>query len=161
MSKIILPDSFSSNSSSSASSQYFRPNNNTSQSPQNPTTDSAIIYDLCKKVAALEKENKTFRKHISKEASFYKSITRLSNVAIVFLLALPVVQLLIVAVLIYFLRDDSSFINLLKGGFAIIGIATIFEMLYIPKKIHDIEKKVEKLEEKSNQPLAEVMTYQE
>ena len=161
MSQIIPPDSFSSNSSSSASSQYFRPNNNTSQSPQAPTTDSALIYDLCNKVATLEKDNKIFRKHISKEASFYKSITRLSNAAIVFLLALPVVQLLIVAVLVYFLSDDSSFINLLKGGFAIIGIATIFEMLYIPKKIHDLEKKVEKLEEKSNQPFAEVMTYQE
>lgn len=161
MSKLILPDSFSSNSSSSASSQYFRPNNNTSQSPQNPTTDSTIIYDLCNKVATLEKENKAFGKHISKEASFYKSITRLSNTAMVFLLALPVVQLLIMAVLVYFLRDDNTFINYLKGGFAVIGIATIFEMLYIPKKINDLEKKVEKLEEKCNQPIAEVMTYQE
>jgi len=161
MSKIILPDSFSSNSSSSAFSQYFRTNNNTSQSPRNPTKDSAIIYELCKKVATLEQENKIFRKHISKEASFYKSITRLSNFAIVFLLVLPVAQILIVAVLVYFLKDDSTFINLLKGGFAIIGIATIFEMLYIPKKIHDLEKAVEKLERKSNQPAAEDVTYQE
>ena len=59
------------------------------------------------------------------------------------------------------MRDDSTFINYLKGGFAIIGIATIFEMLYIPKKINDLEKKVEKLEEKRNQPIAEIMTYQE
>lgn len=161
MSNLILPDNLSSNSSSSASSQYFRPNNNTSQSPQNPTTDSALIYDLCNKVAALEKDNKIFRKHISKETKFYKSITTLSNTAIVLLLALPVVQLLIIAVLVYFLKDDSSFINLLKGGFAIIGIATIFEMLYIPKKINDLEKKIEKLEEKINQPLAEIVTYQE
>lgn len=34
-------------------------------------------------------------------------------------------------------------------------------MLYIPKKINDLEKKVEKLEEKRNQPIAEIMTYQE
>jgi len=161
MSKLILPDSFSSNSSSSASSQYFRSNNNTSQSPQNPTTDSAIVYDLCNKVATLEKENKAFKKHIAKETSFYKSITRLSNTAIFLLLALPVAQLLIMAILVYFLREDSSFIKLLKGGFAVIGIATICEMLYIPKKINDLEKKIEKLEEKSNQPLAEVVTYQE
>lgn len=161
MSKFILPDNPSSNSSSSASSPYFCSNTNTSQSPNNPTSDSAIIYELCNKVSFLEKETKSIKRHISKEVNFYKSIVRLSNTAMVFLFVLPVMQLLIIAILVYFLRDDNTFVNYLKGGFAIIGIATIFEMLYIPKKINDLEKKVEKLEEKSNQPLAEIMTYQE
>ncbi len=160
MSKLILPDNPSSNSSSS-SSPYFRSNTNTSQPPHNPASDSTIIYELCSRVSFLESENKSIKQHISKEVNFYKSISRLSNTAIVFLFALPVVQLLIISILVYFLRDDSTFINYLKGGFAIIGIATIFEMLYIPKKINDLEKKVEKLEEKRNQPIAEIMTYQE
>ena len=160
MSKLILPDNPSSNSSSS-SSPYFRSNTNTSQPPHNPASDSTIIYELCSRVSFLESENKSIKQHISKEVNFYKSISRLSNTAIVFLFALPVVQLLIISILVYFLRDDSTFINYLKGGFAIIGIATIFEMLYIPKKIKDLEKKVEKLEEKRNQPIAEIMTYQE
>lgn len=160
MSKLILPDNPSSNSSSS-SSPYFRSNTNTSQPPHNPVSDSTIIYELCSRVSFLESENKSIKQHISKEVNFYKSISRLSNTAIVFLFALPVVQLLIISILVYFLRDDSTFINYLKGGFAIIGIATIFEMLYIPKKINDLEKKVEKLEEKRNQPIAEIMTYQE
>lgn len=160
MSKLILPDNPSSNSSSS-SSPYFRSNTNTSQPPHNPASDSTIIYELCSRVSFLESENKSIKQHISKEVNFYKSISRLSNTAIVFFFALPVVQLLIISILVYFLRDDSTFINYLKGGFAIIGIATIFEMLYIPKKINDLEKKVEKLEEKRNQPIAEIMTYQE
>ena len=160
MSKLILPDNPSSNSSSS-SSPYFRSNTNTSQPPHNPASDSTIIYELCSRVSFLESENKSIKQHISKEVNFYKSISRLSNTAIVFLFALPVVQLLIISILVYFLRDDSTLINYLKGGFAIIGIATIFEMLYIPKKINDLEKKVEKLEEKRNQPIAEIMTYQE
>lgn len=160
MSKLILPDNPSLNSSSS-SSPYFRSNTNTSQPPHNPASDSTIIYELCSRVSSLESENKSIKQHISKEVNFYKSISRLSNTAIVFLFALPVVQLLIISILVYFLRDDSTFINYLKGGFAIIGIATIFEMLYIPKKINDLEKKVEKLEEKRNQPIAEIMTYQE
>ena len=155
-----MPDFHSSNSSSS-SSPYFRSNTNTSQPPHNPASDSTIIYELCSRVSFLESENKSIKQHISKEVNFYKSISRLSNTAIVFLFALPVVQLLIISILVYFLRDDSTFINYLKGGFAIIGIATIFEMLYIPKKINDLEKKVEKLEEKRNQPIAEIMTYQE
>lgn len=117
MSKLILPDNPSSNSSSS-SSPYFRSNTNTSQPPHNPASDSTIIYELCSRVSFLESENKSIKQHISKEVNFYKSISRLSNTAIVFLFALPVVQLLIISILVYFLRDDSTFINYLKGGFA-------------------------------------------
>lgn len=161
MSKIILPDNLSSSSSSFASSPYFRPNTNTSKSQNKPTSDSSIIYELCTRVSALEKENNLFKNHISKEGNFYKSTARLSSITMVLLLILPVIQLLIMAILVYFLRDDNAFINILKGGFAVIGIATIFEMLYIPKKINELEKQIEKLERKTSQPVAEITTYQE
>lgn len=161
MSKIILPDNLSSSSSSPVSSPYFRSNTNTSKSQNNPTPDSSSIYELCTRVSALEKENNSFKKHIAKEGNFYKSIARLSSITMVLLLILPVIQLLIMAILVYFLRDDNAFINLLKGGFAVIGIATIFEMLYIPKKINELEKQIEKLEKEVGKPVAEITTYQE
>ena len=161
MPKIILPDNLSSSSSSSISSPYFHSNTNTSKSQNNPTPDSSIIYELCTRVSALEKENNSFKKHITKEGNFYKSIAKLSSITMVFMLILPVIQLLIMAILVYFLRDDSAFINILKGGFAVIGIATIFEMLFIPKKINELEKQIEKLEKEVRKPVAEIITYQE
>lgn len=94
------------------------------------------------------------KKEIKKTKDFYKSITQLSKIsriAIIFLLAIPVLQIIACAVIVYYLgiqEQLSSIINWLLGG---VSVASILEVITFFYKMFSWDKRLKKLEtEKEN-----------
>lgn len=102
------------------------------------------IRELQKKVEELE-ENK------NKTQDFYGSLTKFNTTLrkmLVFVMWVPVLQLIACAIIVYFLgKQDQlpSILNWILGG---VSVFSLFEVIFVPVRLYILESKIDDLEKR-------------
>lgn len=135
--------------------------------PENGTTaprEDRAIAELLKQTLVdmntLQVDIMRVEKEQDKTRSFYKTIARLGNisqVAIIALMIVPLIQLIGCLAIIYYLGLQENLSGLFQFAIGGIGLLSLIEVLFAYGKISSIEKQLEKhesrldkIEEKGN-----------
>lgn len=109
-------------------------------------------------IADLQKDIRKVEKEQDRTQEFYRSITALSKISkttLLILMVIPAIQLIVCAVIVYFLGVQEELPPLLiwfLSGVSILSIAevliTALKYFMLENKVSELEKKIEKLEDK-------------
>jgi len=126
--------------------------------PSNGTTtqsEEGAIAELLRKtlldMKVLQDDIMRVEREQDKTAKFYNTITKLGKISYVAVLALmivPIVQLIGCLIIIYYLGIQEELSELFKFAVGGIGILSLIEVIIAYSKLSGIEKQIEKLENK-------------
>ena len=105
------------------------------------------VADLKRRINDLERQQ-------GKTKSFYKSVTKLSNLSTIIIgimLIIPMLQLIGCAAVVYYLGIQDNLSGLLNWVLGGVSLFSLIEMIFIPIKFHFMEAKITSLEEKLNE----------
>lgn len=110
-------------------------------------TNILEVADLKRRINDLEKQQ-------GKTKSFYKSVTRLSNLSTIIIgimFIIPMLQLIGCAAVVYYLGIQDKLPGLLNWVLGGVSLFSLIEMIFIPIKFYFMETKISSLEEKYNE----------
>lgn len=103
-------------------------------------------HDLQSKLNELEKQLSELSKKSTVINDYYKSARRINTVVIYILVLLPVLLLALWTLLFFIIKPGSIMNILLCGAISLVGLVSLFDVVYVPRKIAEIEKKLDKLD---------------
>ncbi len=130
-----------SSATATSSSATMRPytTNACTSCPSNSTSVAEGDYDIYKLISNclyeqknLEEELKAVKRNQEKEKNLYDSVTSMaktSKIVMLVLMAVPVIQVIVCAVIIYSLGIQDELPSLLSKGLGGIGVASVVEVL--------------------------------
>lgn len=98
------------------------------------------VEDLSKKVENLENENNNIKR-------YYEDARKLITLQRYILVILPIISLIIVGLVIYFFNNNNYIVFSIIG---FLGLSIFTNGINLPKSLEELERKVEKLENKVN-----------
>ncbi len=108
------------------------------------STNIQEVADLKRRINDLEKQQ-------GKTKSFYKSVTKLSNLSTIIIgvmLIIPMLQLIGCAAVVYYLGIQDNLPGLLNWVLGGVSLFSLIEMIFIPIKFYFMETKISSLDEK-------------
>ena len=112
----------------------------TSTNPQ--TVKDAVIAYFTKELKEIKGRISNLEAKYIPEKAFFKSGTRVNNLALIVFLVLPLIQLGLIAVLFILFKHDTSFTNFAMWIFGLLGLGALVELGYVIYKIRVIEDKL-------------------
>jgi len=101
---------------------------------------------MSKKINELEGDLKNIKQRLVPEEEYFKTGTKINKVSLWIFILLPILQLIVTVVFLYIVWEDSKIImGICSTILGLIGLGTIIELFYIPRKIANIEKKLSEL----------------
>lgn len=124
--------------------------NNSSEYDNSPVLIELITKNISS-VSELQKDVLNLEKEQEKSRELYKSISKLaktSRIVLLFLIVVPIIQLVGCIVTVYYIGAQQSLSELLNWVIGGIGIMSGLEVVIAYTKLSNIEKNVDKLESK-------------
>ena len=133
----------------SNSSVHSTKKSNTSTSSANTTSYeglSSAIISLTASYGKLETRITNLELSSKPEKAFFRTTHKLSRLVLFTFILLPIFQLGLTIVILYSTNIESNFLSIFSWLFGFIGLGTILELIYVPLKIKEIEKRIESIE---------------
>lgn len=127
-------------------SSYGQTSSTQSSTPPcpNPYQCGQDNSEIKRRLSQLEKRISELEETASEKRSFLKKAESLLTVFKVVLVIIPIVLSITIAIVSYFVYNDSRIFNIVTG---IIGVATIAECIALPALWRNVESRLKKVEE--------------
>lgn len=139
--KIILPASYSGES-------FYKEHlfgSSTSMTQTNNATDIALGA-LSSEITLIKDRMTKLEKTQKPETDYFKYATMVQRIALYMIFLLPILQLTITIVVVKLVLIESTTITVFLWIIGGIGLTTILEIVYLPRMVHDMNKRLKKLE---------------
>ncbi len=99
------------------------------------------LHELSRRIIVLEGQQKP-------ESEYFEKSKTVMNIALFTILLLPILTVISSIIIIYTLKPDESFLNIIIWLIGFLGVGTLVEFVYIIVKVKTFDTRIKKLEGK-------------